>query len=63
MGVLVFWLAGIFFTIGFAIMGEGGDNPKMKLFGGERFFMSLFAFVIWPLMLGVHVRELLEKKG
>ncbi|WP_041717974.1 hypothetical protein ACN2MM_08500 [Alkalilimnicola ehrlichii MLHE-1] len=61
MGTLVFWVAGIFFTIGFVIMGEGGDNPKLKVFGGERFFMVLFAFVIWPLMLGVHLREALAK--
>ena len=61
MGVLIFWLAGILFTIGFVIMGDGGDNPKLKLFGGERFFISLFAFVLWPLMLGVHLRDLMAK--
>ncbi len=49
-----FWLAGTLFTIGFVILGETG---KLKEISGEKVMLALFSFAIWPLMLGVAIRE------
>lgn len=50
---LLFWIAGVMFTVGYAVLGEG---PRLKEITGEKVALALFAIVLWPLMLGAELR-------
>ncbi len=56
-----FWFAGVLFTIGFVILG--GETGRLREISGEKVMLALFAFVIWPLMLGVALRERCNGEG
>lgn len=56
----LFWIAGVLFTIGYVVLG---DSPRLREVTGEKVALALFAFVLWPMMLGAELRGVPEQSG